>query len=109
VPPDDGTWSEITAPAMFSLLAPAYAKKYGVDPDELKEVMTRIAWKNHFNGARNPRAQFRKEVRKETICNAPLWPASSASSTARACPTARRRRSSCRAEDAHRTPTSPST
>ena len=47
---------------MFSLLAPAYAKKYGVDEDELKDVLTRIAWKNHNNGARNPRAQFRKEV-----------------------------------------------
>jgi acetyl-CoA C-acetyltransferase len=70
--PDDGTKSDLTAPAMFSLLAPAYAKKYGVDPDEMKEVMTRIAWKNHFNGARNPRAQFRKEVSKDTICNAPL-------------------------------------
>lgn len=70
--PDDGTKSDLTAPAMFSLLAPAYAEKYGVDRDEMKEVMTRIAWKNHFNGARNPRAQFRKEVGKDTICNAPL-------------------------------------
>lgn len=70
--PDDGTKSDLTAPAMFSLLAPAYANKYGVDPDEMKEVMARIAWKNHFNGARNPRAQFRKEVGMETICNAPL-------------------------------------
>jgi acetyl-CoA C-acetyltransferase len=70
--PDDGTKPDLTAPAMFSLLAPAYAEKYGVDPDEMKEVMTRIAWKNHFNGARNPRAQFRKEVGKDTICNAPL-------------------------------------
>jgi acetyl-CoA C-acetyltransferase len=63
---------EISAPAMFSLLAPAYAKKYGVSPEALKEVMTRIAWKNHANGARNPRAQFRKEVPRETIQNAPL-------------------------------------
>ena len=47
---------------------PAYAKKYGVDEDEMKDVLTRIAWKNHHNGARNPRAQFRKEVSKETIC-----------------------------------------
>jgi acetyl-CoA C-acetyltransferase len=70
--PDDGTKPDLTAPAMFSLLAPAYAEKYGVDPDEMKEVMTRIAWKNHHNGARNPRAQFRKEVGKDTICNAPL-------------------------------------
>ena len=51
---------------------PAYAKKYGVDEDEIKEVMTRIAWKNHVNGARNPRAQFRKEVPMETICGSPL-------------------------------------
>ena len=54
--------AELTAPASFSLLAPAYAKKYGVDPDEMKDVLTRIAWKNHKNGALNPRAQFRKEV-----------------------------------------------
>jgi acetyl-CoA C-acetyltransferase len=65
--PGDGTTPEITAPARFSLLAPAYAEKYGVDKDELKDVLTRIAWKNHHNGARNSRAQFRKEVSKETI------------------------------------------
>src|SRR5437879_3706784 len=71
-PPSDGTAAALTAPAMFSLLAPAYAKKYGVDDEEMKEVLTRIAWKNHKNGALNPRAQFRKEVSKETICNSPL-------------------------------------
>jgi acetyl-CoA C-acetyltransferase len=71
-PPHDGTSASMTAPAMFSLLAPAYAKKYGVDDAEMKDVLTRIAWKNHYNGARNPRAQFRKEVAKEVICNAPL-------------------------------------
>ncbi len=70
--PDDGTSADLTAPAMFSLLAPAYASKYGVDEAEMKDVLTRIAWKNHFNGARNERAQFRKEVGKDTICNAPL-------------------------------------
>ena len=62
----------LTAPATFSLLAPAYAKKYGVDDGQLKDVMTRIAWKNHKNGALNPRAQFRKEVPKETIACSPL-------------------------------------
>jgi acetyl-CoA C-acetyltransferase len=68
----DGTVPEITGPAKFSLLVPAYAKKYGVSPEQLKEVMTRIAWKNHFNGARNPRAQFKKEVSLETIASSPL-------------------------------------
>jgi len=71
-PPNDGTLPTMTAPASFSLLAPAYAKKYGVDDDEMKDVLTRIAWKNHKNGALNPRAQFKKEVAKEVICNSPL-------------------------------------
>ena len=71
-PPSDGTSASMTAPAMFSLLAPAYSKKYGVDDKELKDVLTRIAWKNHHNGALNPRAQFKKEVSKEVICNSPL-------------------------------------
>src|SRR5216117_963853 len=69
---DDGTRASLTAPASFSLLAPAYAKKFGVSDEQLKEVMTRIAWKNHKNGALNPRAQFRKEVPKETIACSPL-------------------------------------
>jgi acetyl-CoA C-acetyltransferase len=68
----DGTRAPLTAPAMFSLLAPAYSKKYGIEAERLKEVMTRIAWKNHKNGSLNPRAQFRKEVPKETIACSPL-------------------------------------
>lgn len=70
--PGDGTTSDLSAPALFSLLAPAYAKKYGVSLDQLKEVFTRIAWKNHHNGALNPRAQFRKEVAKEVINASPI-------------------------------------
>ena len=71
-PANDGTSLTVTAPASFSFLAPAYANKYGVDDAELKDVLTRIAWKNHRNGALNPRAQFRKEVPKETIACSPL-------------------------------------
>jgi acetyl-CoA C-acetyltransferase len=68
-PPGDGTAPELslTAPAAFSLLDPAYCAKYGVDPDDMRAAMTHVAWKNHVNGARNPRAQFRKEVSKEKI------------------------------------------
>lgn len=67
--PHDGTNRTLTAAAMFSLVAPAYAKRYGVDPAELREVLALIASKNHWNGARNPRAQFRKEVSPETVCS----------------------------------------
>jgi acetyl-CoA C-acetyltransferase len=67
--PSDGTAPEIslTAPAAFSLLDPAYCEKYGVDPGDMREAMTHVAWKNHANGAKNPRAQFRREVPKEKI------------------------------------------
>ncbi|MBP7928335.1 MAG: acetyl-CoA acetyltransferase [Acidimicrobiia bacterium] len=67
--PHDGTNRTLTAAAMFSLVAPAYAKRYGVDPAELREVLALIASKNHWNGARNPLAQFRKEVSPETVCS----------------------------------------
>ena len=70
-PPNDGTEGSMTAPASFSLLAPAYFKKYGLDPDKGKDVLSRIAWKNHKNGAKNPKAQFQKEVSMEAIKNSP--------------------------------------
>src|ERR1700733_13245951 len=70
-PPNDGTPAAMTPPALFSLLAPAYFKKYGLDPDKGKDVLSRIAWKNHKNGSRNPKAQFQKEVSLETIKNSP--------------------------------------
>jgi acetyl-CoA C-acetyltransferase len=69
--PGDGTARTLTAAAMFSMVAPAYGKKYGIGEDELTDVLARISWKNHQNGAVNPRAQFRKEVSIETICASP--------------------------------------
>ena len=70
-PPNDGTLGNMTAPASFSLLAPAYFKKYGLEADKGKDVLSRIAWKNHRNGAKNPKAQFRKEVPIEQIKASP--------------------------------------
>jgi acetyl-CoA C-acetyltransferase len=71
LPPSDGTNTTLSAPALFSLLVPAYSKRYGVAPEQVKEVLTHIAWKNHRNGALNPRAQFRREVPKEAIACSP--------------------------------------
>lgn len=68
----DGTAPDISAPAAFSFLAPAYFKKYGLDPKKGKEVLARIAWKNHKNGALNPKAQYRKEVPIEQILKSPI-------------------------------------
>jgi acetyl-CoA C-acetyltransferase len=65
----DGTAPEATqtAPAAFSLLDPAYCAKYDVDPGDMRQAMTHVAYKNHANGALNPRAQFRSVIPKEKI------------------------------------------
>ena len=69
--PGDGTARSVTAAAMFSMVAPAYAKKYGVTPSDMRNALSRVASKNHFNGARNPRAQFRKEMSVEKLNSMP--------------------------------------
>ncbi len=66
--PTDGTGRTLTAAAMYSLILPAYAQKYGVSEEELRVVVAKIAEKNHYNGARNPLAQFRRETSAEQIC-----------------------------------------
>ena len=69
--PNDGTTRTLTAAGSFSMVAPAYAEKYGVPMDQLKRTLARIASKNHYNGARNPRAQFRREMSVDQICAMP--------------------------------------
>jgi acetyl-CoA C-acetyltransferase len=69
--PSDGTNRTVTAAAMYSMIVPAYAKRYGIGVDEVKQALARIASKNHANGARNPRAQFRKEMTVEQLLAMP--------------------------------------
>ena len=71
-PEHDGTELDLSAPAMFSLLAPAYRDRFGVSEGDLRSALTHIAWKNHRNGSLNERAQFRREVARERIEAAPL-------------------------------------
>ncbi len=100
--PTDGTNRTLTAAAMFSMVLPAYAERYGVDPDQLRRVVARIASKNHANGAKNPKAQFRKEMSVDAICNMPavagqlgVFDCAGVADGAAAAVV-------CRAEDAHR-------
>ena len=69
--PSDGTTRTLTAAGSFSMVAPAYAAKYGVPIEQIKRTLGRIASKNHHNGARNPRAQFRREMSVDQICAMP--------------------------------------
>jgi acetyl-CoA C-acetyltransferase len=105
--PHDGTGTTVTAPALFSYLEPAYGAKYGVSPEQMKEVMTRIAWKNHRNGALNPRAQFRKEVSMDTIRAAKLVAGNLGIFDCSGVSDGSAAAIICRAEDAHRYTDSP--
>jgi len=65
-----------TAPGGFALMATGYFHKYGLKPDEGKEMLARISVKNHHNGTLAPKAHFHREVSLEQVMNAPIvaWP-----------------------------------
>ena len=100
--PNDGTARSLTAAAMFSMLVPAYGHKYGVDDETMRSVLTHIARKNHFNGARNDRAQFRKEISVEQVERAPKLAGTLGVFDCAGVADGAASAIVCRAEDAHR-------
>ena len=69
--PSDGTNRTVTAAAMYSMIIPAYAGRYGVSVDDVKAALAHIASKNHHNGVLNPRAQYRREMTVEQLLSQP--------------------------------------
>jgi acetyl-CoA C-acetyltransferase len=70
--PSDNTTINISPPGIYSMLPEAYSKQYGVSREHVRRALTHISWKNHSNGALNPkRAQFTTPVSKEKIDRAP--------------------------------------
>jgi len=55
----------ITFPGLFAMMAHMYAHKYNIPLPQLKEYMCMVSMKNHKNGAKNPKAQFQKEITRE--------------------------------------------
>ncbi len=100
--PNDGTNRTLTAAAMFSLVLPAYAEKYGIDPADLRRTVARIASKNHANGAHNPRAQFRREMDVDAICAMPSVAGQLSVMDCAGVADGSAAAIICRAEDAHR-------
>lgn len=68
----DNTEPSFGGPASFSLLVPAYAEKYGVSYEDMREAMVHVSHKNHFNGAMNPKALYRKEMTLDQIRKSPM-------------------------------------
>ncbi len=58
----------LTFPGVFALYARAHMAKYGTTGVQLAHV----AVKNHRHGARNPKAQFQKEITLEQVLASPL-------------------------------------
>jgi acetyl-CoA C-acetyltransferase len=65
-----------SAPASFAKSAVQYFEKYKIPFDKGKEVLAKIAVKNHANGALHPKAHFRRAITLETALKAPIiaWP-----------------------------------
>jgi acetyl-CoA C-acetyltransferase len=69
--PTDGTNRTVTAAAMYSMTVPSYAQRYGIEVGDVKRALAHVASKNHHNGARNPRAQFQREMSVEQLLAQP--------------------------------------
>jgi acetyl-CoA C-acetyltransferase len=65
-----------TAPGSFGLIAKRYFETYGLTNKEGKELIGKIAVKNHDNGSLCPKAHFHNKVTLEQVVNAPIiaWP-----------------------------------
>ncbi len=65
-----------TAPGRYAMCARRYFHNHGIAPEKGKEILARIAVKNHFNGSLAPKAHFRNRVTVDQVLKAPViaWP-----------------------------------
>jgi len=66
----DKAWEGLfgaSLPSLFALMARKHMHDFGTT----REQIASVAVKNHANGARNPFAQFQKEIDLDTVLNAP--------------------------------------
>ncbi len=67
----DTEWERLaglTFPGVYGMMAVRHMHEFGTT----REQMAAVAVKNHANGARNPKAQFRKEITMEKALSAPM-------------------------------------
>jgi acetyl-CoA C-acetyltransferase len=64
--------SNATAPGLFAQLATAYAAKYNISMEKIKDAIAHVSEKSHANGALNPKAHLRRAVTAEQIKSAPM-------------------------------------
>jgi acetyl-CoA C-acetyltransferase len=70
--PDTYRAPTFSTPAQFALMANRYFFKYGIDIEEGRMLLARIAVKNHHNGTLNTKAHFQREITVEQALKAPI-------------------------------------
>ena len=65
-----------TAPGSFGLIGKRYFKACGLTDEQGKELIGKIAVKNHDNGSLSPKAHFHNKITLEKVLKAPIiaWP-----------------------------------
>jgi acetyl-CoA C-acetyltransferase len=69
---DDLWLPGMSAPGAFAQICNAYANKYDISIDALKEAMAHVSCKSHDNAMLNPKAHLRKAITLEKVINAPM-------------------------------------
>jgi acetyl-CoA C-acetyltransferase/acetyl-CoA acyltransferase len=62
----------LTFPGVFAMLAHLYARRYGIPLETLKNQLYQVSINSHYYGARNPKAQFQKELTLEDARKSPM-------------------------------------
>lgn len=65
-----------SGPGGYAMMATRYFQRYGISPEEGKNILAKIAVKNHHNGTLAPKAHFHRELTEEQVIKAPIiaWP-----------------------------------
>jgi acetyl-CoA C-acetyltransferase len=71
-----GVRPRLMPPTQFALSAVRYFSRYGLRYEQGKEILSKIAVKNHYNGSLNPKAHLQKRITVEQALKAPMiaWP-----------------------------------
>jgi len=64
--------ADITGPGQFAMMATRYFARYGLSPEEGKEMIGKISVKSHHNGSLCPKAHFQREISLEQVLKAPM-------------------------------------
>jgi acetyl-CoA C-acetyltransferase len=64
--------ANLTPPGAFGMLSNAYAAKWNIPMEKIKNAIAHVSAKSHANGALNPKAHLRRAVTEEQIKAAPI-------------------------------------